>query len=125
MSGRARRRLWNVTVVLVALLSSAGATGTMADERLDDERQVGQQVFEELKAKGEIVATSPLYDLLTPIADAVTRTAQPRYGLPFKFYLVTRAAAQRVRDAGRQRLRHRFAAVLRQEHGAAGWNDLP
>jgi len=88
MGRDARRRLWNVTLVLIALLSSAGVTGSREDERLDDERQVGQQVFDELRAKGEIVATSPLYDLLTPITTAIARTAQPRYELPFKFYLV-------------------------------------
>lgn len=54
----------------------------------DDEQQVGLELFNELKAKGEIVATSPLYDVLTPIVAAVTRTAQPRYNHPFKFYLV-------------------------------------
>jgi len=50
--------------------------------------QIGQEVFHELKLKGEIVSSSPLYEVLTPIADAVTRTAQPRYNHPFKFYLV-------------------------------------
>ncbi len=45
-------------------------------------------MFNELRAKGEIVASSPLYDALAPIAAAVTRTAQPRYNHPFKFYLV-------------------------------------
>jgi hypothetical protein len=34
------------------------------------------------------VKSSPLYDQLMPIATAVTRTAQPHDGLPFKFYLV-------------------------------------
>jgi hypothetical protein len=34
----------------------------------DDEQQVGLEVFNELKAKGEIVATSPLYDVLTPLS---------------------------------------------------------
>ena len=56
--------------------------------QLDDEQQIGQEVFNELKAKGEIVASSPLYDSLTPVADAITRTAQPQYIHPFKFYLV-------------------------------------
>jgi predicted Zn-dependent protease len=45
-------------------------------------------VFEELKAKGEIVQSSPLYDQLLPIANKVAQTAQPRYNHPFKFYLV-------------------------------------
>ena len=54
----------------------------------DDEVQMGQEVFNELKAKGEIVESSPLYDELKPIADAITRAAQPHYNHPFKFYLV-------------------------------------
>jgi len=54
----------------------------------DEEVQLGQEVFNELKAKGEIIESSPLYDQLNPIADAITRSAQPRYNHPFKFYLV-------------------------------------
>lgn len=52
---------------------------------------MGQEVFNELKAKGEIVESSPLYDQLRPIAEAITRAAQPRYNHPFKFYLVHEA----------------------------------
>src|SRR5258708_10161060 len=54
----------------------------------DEETEMGQEVFNELKAKGEIVESSPLYDQLRPIAEAITRAAQPRYNHPFKFYLV-------------------------------------
>jgi predicted Zn-dependent protease len=54
----------------------------------DDEVQMGQEVFNELKAKGEIIESSPLYDKLKPLADAITQAAQPRYNHPFKFYLV-------------------------------------
>jgi beta-barrel assembly-enhancing protease len=54
----------------------------------DEEVQMGQEVFNELKAKGEIIESSPLYDQLRPIADAITRAAQPQYNHPFKFYLV-------------------------------------
>ena len=54
----------------------------------DDEVQMGQEVFNELKAKGEIVESSPLYDVLNPIANSITKAAQPRYNHPFKFYLV-------------------------------------
>ena len=49
---------------------------------------MGEEVFHELKAKGEIIESSPLYDQLKPIADAITAAAQPRYNHPFKFYLV-------------------------------------
>lgn len=54
----------------------------------DEEVQMGQEVFNQLKAKGEIIESSPLYDQLKPIADAITQAAQPRYNHPFKFYLV-------------------------------------
>ena len=54
----------------------------------DEELEMGQEVFNELRAKGEIVESSPLYDHLRPIADAITRVAQARYNHPFKFYLV-------------------------------------
>jgi predicted Zn-dependent protease len=89
------RSLKSVTVaavVVAALLLRAdafvGAQNSKSDPKSDDELQIGQQGFEELKAKGEIVATSPLVDLLNPIAAAITKTAQPRYNHPFKFYLV-------------------------------------
>jgi beta-barrel assembly-enhancing protease len=80
-----------VTITVVASLANAGPRSPAQEPHPDDEQQVGQQVFEELKAKGEIIASSPLYDLLTPIAGAVTRTAQPRYPHPLKFYLVHEA----------------------------------
>jgi len=54
----------------------------------DEEVQIGQEAFNELKDKGEIIESSPLYEQLRPIADAITRAAQPRYNHPFKFYLV-------------------------------------
>lgn len=54
----------------------------------DPELLLGQEVFDGLKAQAEIIESSPLYDQLLPIADAITRAAQPRYNLPFKFYRV-------------------------------------
>jgi beta-barrel assembly-enhancing protease len=60
----------------------------LAQQNQDEEGQMGQDTFNQLKAQGEIVASSPLYDQLKPIADAITRAAQPRYNHPFKFYLV-------------------------------------
>ena len=68
-------------------LGNAGSLPLHAQNE-DDEVQMGQEVFNELKVKGEIVESSPLYDKLQPIADAITRAAQPKYHHPFKFYLV-------------------------------------
>src|SRR5215468_5044051 len=54
----------------------------------DEELQMGQEVYNELKGKAEIIESSPLYDNLRPFADSITRAAQPQYNHPFKFYLV-------------------------------------
>jgi beta-barrel assembly-enhancing protease len=71
------------TALLFAVRNAAGQ-----DQSQDEEVQVGQEVFNELKARGKIIESSPLYGQLKPIADAITRSAQPRYNHPFKFYLV-------------------------------------
>lgn len=57
-------------------------------QQQDEEVQMGQEVFDNLKANGEIIESSPLYNTLRPIADAITRAAQPRYNHPIRFYLV-------------------------------------
>ena len=84
------RQRWGSAAAASAIAATllAGAAGAANNQTMDDEQQVGQEVFNELKAKGEIVASSPLYASLEPIVAAVTRTAQPRYSHPFKFYLV-------------------------------------
>lgn len=71
----------------VALAANVAAQ----QQNQDEEVQMGNEVFNELKAKGEIVESSPLYDQLRPFADAITRAAQPRYNHPFKFYIVHEA----------------------------------
>jgi predicted Zn-dependent protease len=86
---RARRQVFILLLCpAIALIASNAVPRATNDARPDDEQQIGQEVFNELKARGEIVASSPLYDALTPIVTAVTRTAQPRYNHPFKFYLI-------------------------------------
>jgi beta-barrel assembly-enhancing protease len=72
-------------------VGSKGAPGQAQGQNQDDEVQMGQEVFDQLKAKVEVIESSPLYDQLNPIADAITRAAQPRYNHPFKFYLVHEA----------------------------------
>jgi predicted Zn-dependent protease len=66
-----------------------GRTSVATQERnQDEELKMGQEIFNELKANGEIVESSPLYDQLRPIGDAISRAAQPQYNHPFKFYLI-------------------------------------
>ena len=72
---------------LIAVAFAAGQSANQGQGQ-DEEQQMGQEVFNELKARGEIVESSPLYDQLKPIADAITQVAQRRYNHPFKFYLV-------------------------------------
>jgi predicted Zn-dependent protease len=80
-------------VALCLVVSDASAqrqnsNASAQQQNQDEEVQLGQEVFNELKAKGEIIESSPLYDQLKPFTDAITRAAQPRYNHPFKFYLV-------------------------------------
>ena len=88
MASTCRRLFTPLLLSAIAVMAGIAVPRAADDARLDDEQQIGQEVFQELKAKGEIIASSPLYDSLVPIAAAVTRTAQPRYNHPFKFYLV-------------------------------------
>src|SRR4029453_13783314 len=83
-------RKWFPALALttIALMAGVGSPRASQSTGVDDEQQVGQEVFNELKAKGEIISASPLYDYLKPIVTAIGRTAQPRYNHPFKFYLV-------------------------------------
>ena len=85
-----RKGLLFATAAALCFAGVAGVRTLFAAQasNQDEEVQIGQEVFNELKAKGEIIESSPLYDQLNPIADAITRAAQPRYNHPFKFYLV-------------------------------------
>src|SRR6516165_8086513 len=78
--------------VTAAFLCLAPLRATAAPEQAQDpEVQLGKQTFDELKVRAEIIESSPLYDQLKPIADAITKAAQPRYNHPFKFYIVHEA----------------------------------
>jgi beta-barrel assembly-enhancing protease len=75
----------------IPIVSKAAPQAPNPGQVQDTELQLGQEVFNELKARSEIIESSPLYDQLRPIAEAITRAAQPRYNHPFKFYLVHEA----------------------------------
>jgi predicted Zn-dependent protease len=82
-----RKACWYAIAIALCLSTARNASA----QNQDEEVELGQEAFNELKAKGEIVESSPLYDQLRPISDAITRAAQPRYNHPFKFYLVHEA----------------------------------
>jgi Peptidase family M48 len=76
------------TAIALALSILCCAQAPMPEPVTDQETELGDQMYKELKAKGEIVASSPLYDTLKPIADSISRAAQSRYPHPFKFFIV-------------------------------------
>jgi beta-barrel assembly-enhancing protease len=57
----------------------------------DTETELGQAVYNELKDKGEIIASSPLYDTLGPVVEPIAKVAQAHYEHPFKFFPVHEA----------------------------------
>ena len=81
-------KAWTFAALLLPLIAAGSAAADEKQPPQDQELQLGQEAFAELKAKGEIIESSPLYDLLQPLADAISRAAQPHYDHPFKFYLV-------------------------------------
>ena len=69
-------------IAVFALLAGA------AKAQDSDESQMGAQLYKEMVAQREVVATTPLYQVLKPIADAISRAAEPRYHAPIHFYIV-------------------------------------
>ena len=80
-----------LTAVLLCLAQPPGSAAPEQGQNQDPEVQLGTETFNELKVRAEVIESSPLYDQLKPIADAITKAAQPRYPHPFKFYLVHEA----------------------------------
>jgi beta-barrel assembly-enhancing protease len=77
------------TVPLLLVLAVASVAQAPRPEPVtDQETELGQKIYQELEAKGEIIDSSPLCETLKPLADAISRTAPPQYPHPFKFILV-------------------------------------
>jgi len=81
------KRALTVPLVLAASLFLT-AQAPAPEPVTDQETELGDAVYKELKGKTEIIAKSPLYDSLKPLTMTITQVAQPRYVHPFKFYLV-------------------------------------
>lgn len=52
------------------------------------ELQIGQQEYQQLQQKGEIISSSPYYTTLNSIAARITPVADQKYFVPFHFILV-------------------------------------
>ena len=83
-------RVWITPFLLiVSILCSAQAP--LPEPVTDQETELGLAVYNELKEKVEIVESSPLYESMRPVTEAISRVAQSRYNHPFKFFLVHEA----------------------------------
>ncbi len=71
---------------LVALAGLAPARAQSSDDQV--ETQIGQQEYQQLKQKGEIISNSPYYAILNPIAQQIKRVADSQYYHPFQFIVV-------------------------------------
>lgn len=81
------KRAWMVPLVVAAsllLTAQAPAPTPITDQ----ETELGDYVYKDLKGKGEIIAKSLLYDAMNSVAARIIRVAQPQYEHPFKFYLI-------------------------------------
>ncbi len=78
-----------VAVLTAAALALAcAAPGLAYTQEQQTELQIGQQEYQQLQQKGEIVTNSPYYDVLNPIAQRIARVADSQYFVPFHFILV-------------------------------------
>jgi beta-barrel assembly-enhancing protease len=71
---------------LAAASGAAPAVAQSSDDQV--EMQIGQQEYQALQQKGEIISSSPYYSILNPIAQQIKRVADPQYFHPFQFILV-------------------------------------
>lgn len=90
-----RLPFWNSKFSIVSLLVLPGilcvAQAPTVEPVTDQETELGLAMYAKLKDNVEIIESSPLYDSLQPVAEAISRVAQPRYPHPFKFFLVHEA----------------------------------
>ncbi len=80
------QRLLALVLSLGMLAFAAPAAAQTSDDQT--ETQIGQQEYQALQQKGEIIGNSPYYAILNPIAQQIKRVADPQYYHPFTFILV-------------------------------------
>ncbi len=61
--------VYAMPVPYLVAVAIAGAPSADEGQSQDGELQMGEEVFNELKAQGELIECSPLYDQLRPISD--------------------------------------------------------
>lgn len=85
------RTLAGAAVVSLMLATNAAIPATVVQTPPDEELTIGQETFNELKARSEIIDSSPLYEVLLPVIQPIMQAAQAQYNHPFKVYLVHEA----------------------------------
>ena len=83
----AKSKVW-IPPFLLMISVLFPAQAPLPEPVTDQETELGQAVYNELRDKGEIIESSSLYESLRPITETISRVAQPRYPHPFKFFLV-------------------------------------
>ena len=79
-------------VAAVALTFACIAPALAYTDEQNQELQIGQQVYQQLQQKGEIIPSSPYYNILNPIAQRISSVADKQYFVPFHFILVHESA---------------------------------
>jgi predicted Zn-dependent protease len=79
---------WIALLATAALCLSTFSPALAYSQEEQTELQIGQQEYQQLAQKGEIVTSSPYYNILNPIAARIKRIADPQYFVPFHFILV-------------------------------------
>lgn len=74
-----------LTSVLALGFASPASAYTQAEQQ---ELQIGQQEYAQLQQQGKIIASSPYYAVLNPIAARISAVANRKYFAPFHFILV-------------------------------------
>jgi beta-barrel assembly-enhancing protease len=85
-NGEMKRIAALVGLSMVVLAATVPARAQSNDDQL--ETKIGQQEYQQLRKKGEIIGNSPYYAILKPIARQIKRVADPQYFHPFQFILV-------------------------------------
>jgi predicted Zn-dependent protease len=81
------KRFWGL-VLAAALAFGCVAPALAYTQDEQTELQIGQQEYQQLQQKGEILTDSPYYAILNPIATKIKRVADGQYFVPFHFILV-------------------------------------
>lgn len=79
-----------LAAILAALALALGcvAPALAYTQQEQTELQIGQQEYQQLQQKGEILSSSPYYSILNPIAQRIASVADKQYFVPFHFILV-------------------------------------